>query len=630
MAAKLAPSRVLLLLALLILASLCEAVTTGQFDTCHEVVLSILNGTLTRPSPLGEINNVTIYSFGYIYEGPVMFLKPSCPRSGLLTLTLDGCRAICGPQIQLAEPAGALSLTATWIFPLAILFNLPFEGHPKHKVRHTLAAVLNWLGSPATALAATIWNVVQIRQCRQHAANRQALKDALHVLSIINQFDLKKPESAGKDIEDGVDKILFHKTLIYGLFRPLAHLSLELKKQLADARSQPAGHEQLTHHEPLDILLTRDLLAELVFQLRTLRRRTVIPTLGSLAVFLVAFIFSVVLTFGEVDDEVDVVYMSIGLFVLWLPVLVAFGIIDKNPVSSVRTAELVERWLYNVDVVRTWAMTESTNEGLDPPFATLKKLKKQWWNVDSKKKFSVGKFVGQGRTMQYCGLVHAVLTAIEWEERVVFQNGIDEYDNYGIKAACNLAGPKPPSWYATTTVAFLLVWTEIMMAVMFAFMTPTVGPGCWSGSCFLYGALSSISWFIQFRKKPRGWWKAAAYFFNGLAFVWLIAAIVMQLSGMFFNCYCLSSPIASPLGWGGFMSFGNAAEFRDSFDLVGWWIGFAVVGGTVPVVAFVVALFWWLKCQPMWKVNQRGERHADQNRMIGNKVVRADMTWLQE
>jgi len=92
---------------------------------------------------------------------------------------------------------------------------------------------------------------------------------------------------------------------------------------------------------------------------------------------------------------------------------------------------------------------------------------------------------------------------------------------------------------------------------------------------------------------------------------------------MFFNCYCLSSPIASKVGWGGYMSIGNATDFREDLDLLGWWISFAVVGG-------VVALVWWLKCQHLWRANQRGGRRPNENQMIRLEQVRADMTWLQK
>jgi len=144
---------------------------------------------------------------------------------------------------------------------------------------------------------------------------------------------LNIPEWGGKDNGEDDYETLFFNTLIYGLFRPRANISLEVAWQMADTRA-----EGLVDHEPLDMLLTRDLLTDLAYQLRMLRRRSVIPTLGSLAVFLVALIFSIVLAFGDLGKGVDVVYMSIGLFVLWLPILVAFGIIDRNPISSERTA----------------------------------------------------------------------------------------------------------------------------------------------------------------------------------------------------------------------------------------------------------------------------------------------------
>ncbi|KAK0620900.1 hypothetical protein B0T14DRAFT_587753 [Immersiella caudata] len=673
---KISPLSAVLLLALLAFGtSVCGAANTGQFDKCEDVVRSILNGTLVLPGPLGEIDNITIYEFGYMYEGHVMYLKPSCPRSDLLTLTLDGCRAICGSQPQLAEPAGALSLTATWVFPLGIIFSLPYEAHRDHKVWNTLKAVFNWLGGAPAALTAILWNVGQIRRCRRRAAGHDdVIRDAFYVLSCFNQFDFNSSHKKGKNHKKGVDKTLFFKTLIYGLFRPRASLTMETKKQLVTRR--PAD---LADHEPLDMILTRDLLIELAFQLRMLRRKMVIPVLTSLAVFLVAYVFSVVLAFGDLDKGIDVVYMSIGLFVLWLPVLVAFGIIDRNPTSSERTAELLTRWLHNVAVVREWAISPTAGErnqgtadglpneaeihgepdrdevmgaggphdagnsiglanlsavttrdpGLDPPYTSLGRLSGQWWHGENEERpesFYVGQFVGQGRTMHYCALVDAVMTATRETER--FKNHIDEYDARGAEAAAIFAGPKSRSWYKYAFSGLLIVWVEIMMATGFAFMTPTVGPGCWSGSCFLYGALSTISWGIQFWKRPPAWLKGLAYFANGLAFLWLIAVIAMQLSGAFFNCYCLSSPIASALGWGRYMSFGNASEFRDKFDLLSWWIGFATIGGLVPIIACTVAFHWWRKGQHMWRANQRGGVHADENITIRGRPVRADMTWL--
>lgn len=249
------------------------------------------------------------------------------------------------------------------MFPLAIIFNLPYEAyHSGRKVFHTLKAVLNWLGSPQSALAATLWNFSQIRRCSQRAKAKKRLTDVMYVLSCLNQFDLlehvprrrdtqkkgkgKEPASDSQgdsasggtsggvvsDLEAGnvtKDENLFFKVLIYGLFRPQAYIHPNLEVQL----SIDTGNGR-----PIDMVLTEELLVTLAYQLRMLRRRGVIPILGSLVVFLVAFVFSVVLTFGEFGDNINVIYMSIGLFVLWLPILVMFSIVDRNPVSSERSA----------------------------------------------------------------------------------------------------------------------------------------------------------------------------------------------------------------------------------------------------------------------------------------------------
>lgn len=144
--------------------------------------------------------------------------------------------------------------------------------------------------------------------------------------------------NTGTTIEDGVNDEIesaeeenaFFKVLVYGLFRPQAHIPPALQSQLQD----DAGNIY-----PIDVVLTEELLVTLAYQLRMLRRRGVLPTFFSLVMFLVAFIFSVVLTFGNFDDDnINVIYMSIGLFVLWLPILVMFSIADRNPVSSERSA----------------------------------------------------------------------------------------------------------------------------------------------------------------------------------------------------------------------------------------------------------------------------------------------------
>jgi len=80
-----------------------------------------------------------------------------------------------------------LSLTATWVFPFAILFNLPYEAYHEQKIKSRVVAICSWLGSAPTALTATLWNVWQIRWChRRAAADEDARRDEYYVLSCLN------------------------------------------------------------------------------------------------------------------------------------------------------------------------------------------------------------------------------------------------------------------------------------------------------------------------------------------------------------------------------------------------------------------------------------------------------------
>ena len=74
-------------------------------------------------------------------------------------------------------------------------------------------------------------------------------------------------------------------------------------------------------------------MSELAYQLRMLHRWAVIPTIASLAIFLAAFVFSVVLSFANVGDNATIAPLILGLHFGWLPVLVIFAVVDRNPVS---------------------------------------------------------------------------------------------------------------------------------------------------------------------------------------------------------------------------------------------------------------------------------------------------------
>lgn len=274
-------------------------------------VRSILDGRTVYDG----VDNSTIGE--YLYFGPVAGLKDGYPKDDYITVTYDGCRKICGNPIAIYEAPRSLSLVTNWVFPLTILLSLPYESLHEGKIHRTLIAVLNWLGSPQTALTATVFNFRMFRQAHRHVLRdvnnyRFHLRCAAYfVLCSLNQFHINHLIGFA---EGGGQPSRMLKALVYGLFRPLSN-----------------------EEEP-DVELTNQLLVQLAFQLRMLRRRGVIPMLANLATFLVAFIFAVVLAFAELGDENTPFSLSFGLLVTWLPLLVVFTIVDRNPVSSERTA----------------------------------------------------------------------------------------------------------------------------------------------------------------------------------------------------------------------------------------------------------------------------------------------------
>ncbi|KAM7188161.1 hypothetical protein V8F20_010657 [Naviculisporaceae sp. PSN 640] len=614
-----------------------------DWDDCEKDVRRIIDGTLV----VNGVDNSTISS--YLYHGPVTQLSPSYPREKLLTITYEGCVKLCRNPIAIYKPETAIGLVSNWLFPLNILLSLPFESLHRKKFRLTLVAILNWLGSPQTALTATIFNFRQLRQSHgrvQQDANEHdthLLCAAFFVLCSINQFDIDPRILHGRR-GDNPPRML--RTLVYGLFRPLS------SERTADG-AFPAP----------DVELTRQLLVQLAYQLRMYRRKGVIPMLSNLGTFLIAFIFSVVLAFAQLGEDKNSPFsLSFGLLVTWLPLLVVFTIVDRNPVSGDRSAELISRWLYNVDAVMTWSTAQRDRDNrresdpttvleapsiasvdrqstlvtlTDPaepkpePAVLVTELTNteepqagvDWWKTTSEipPDLEVGNFIGQGRKIQYCGIPHAFLEATKG---VKFSKvNPTELAGHATAIAQELQGDKPWAWYVVAIVSLFLVWTAIMSAFVVSFMSPVVGLGCRTLTYLIFGACSSVPWLIQFRKRPGKFLTIVSHVFNTLAILALLTVVAYQVTGLASNCFCKSSAINRPF-LGGYIDFENYSFYRDHYNVIPFWIFGAVVGGLVPTAAFVVALFWWVKCRQIWKANERTTNYPVY-------AVRASTEWLQ-
>ncbi|KAK4042210.1 hypothetical protein C8A01DRAFT_14161 [Parachaetomium inaequale] len=608
-------------------------VTAYKFGDCRDRVLSILNGT-GDPIKTGPNSNISKDVLQrYLYNGPVASLDASYPREKYTALTLEGCRVLCFDPIDsyiTSNPSLSLSIVANWILPIfALLACLPYDslhsrlpGQPWHQGRigKTVKTLLNWIGSPPTALTAILFNIYQIRKCRSYCffssgtpeqvRDEQTKKNAYYVLSCLNQFEL--PD---RDVRQD-----FVGVVAYGLRKPLENPGLPQDRAQA-TRSQQAA------------LRARELLAALAFQLRMHRRRGTYPAGINIVVFLVAFGVSVWLAFADLGQWVTAHSLALGLLMNWLPTLVMFSIVDRNPVSAVRSKILVERWLWNVEALERWESPRPPRPVVPPSVSAPPNLNLNvdstaidWWtpakqtsrqgtsrhpeppppadapaglpNIFVPTAFSLGEFVGQGRKMGYQGLAIDILTSI-YDLRQNPQTIKTIADKTGTKL--NRRFKRPWAWLFLAVFSFFLFWWGICMAFLVSYQTPTVGLSCRSGSYLLYGLLASLAWVASLvRKNPGTKTRAVCYLINLLACLVLATIVLAQVTGLFNNCAC-------KCGFAGYTDLRDAEFYRLFFGVETWWAIGAAVGGFAPVFCFVASAVLLRKLKVLWKASEQDQ-----------------------
>ncbi|KAK3392222.1 hypothetical protein B0T20DRAFT_50842 [Sordaria brevicollis] len=587
---------------------------------CRDRVYTILDGL---PDPYGNLTEEDLYRNGWIYEGHVQNLDDDIRnnRSLYIAITLEGCKNLCHSPIEwyLTQnpPTQSFNIAANWILPiLALVACLPFDslhrrapGSRWHdgRILTTVKAILNWLGSPPTSLTATLWNVYQIRQCSyltfvpggtHDQANPRLVHSkttSYYILSCINQFEVPSDEAERDD---------FVRVLTYGLFKPL-----EIEPR---GRQGSAGEEVARQA----VLYTRELREALAFQLRMHRRRGTYPAGINICVFLGAFAISIGLAFADDLGEYTTAHsLALGLLVSWLPVLVMFCIVDRNPISGIRNRVLIQRWLWNVEAVQLWE--DARRKDLLPnPEPDI-----DWWNPAKQRHrsdrqrssygrhqpneiihvisaFRLGDFIGQGRKMGYYGLTSAVLSSIYSPSGTP-----NSMPTIASLTARRLASTfhRPFAWWLCAFTSLSLVWLEITMALLVSYMTPTVGLSCRSGAYVCYGVLVSITWIVScLSKSPNQAVRIFCHFFNALAVGVLGFIIFAQFTGILNNCAC-------KCGVGGYMSFQDAAFYGKYFQVRKYWLIGALVGGLPPVVCFVVAGVWLRRLKGLWRASEQME-----------------------
>lgn len=253
----------------------------------------------------------------------------------------------------------SLGIISNWILPfLALLAAFPFDSiHKSHgrfcwnkrpgRFRGTLLALVNWIGSPQLALTAILFsihqNVVCSRDATRDASNNvptldrdliemqpggnarvqlmmkqtQARKNAYYVVSCMSQYKLqhiRNPE--------------FLNLLIYGLITPF-----NVRRVDPEHNETPLEREKREKAQQW----TTELLQAMASQLRVLRSLGVYPTFLSILLFCIAYAISVFMAFGNIGDRTTTHSLAVGILISWLPNLLLFAIIDRNPISAERS-----------------------------------------------------------------------------------------------------------------------------------------------------------------------------------------------------------------------------------------------------------------------------------------------------
>jgi hypothetical protein len=64
------------------------------------------------------------------------------------------------------------------------------------------------------------------------------------------------------------------------------------------------------------------------------------------------------------------------------------------------------------------------------------------------------------------------------------------------------------------------------------------------------------------------------------------------------------------------MNMDNATFYREHCNVVKYWAAATAIGLLFPGVAFMIAIFGWLKCQRLWTANERGDNIVLRNSRI--------------
>lgn len=228
------------------------------------------------------------------------------------------------------------------------------------------------------------------------------LRDSLYILSAMNQFSLR-PDLM---LEKGIHVDESRKELM-GLLR-MALFSKDIV---------------IPHHGRA----LQDMRTRIAGDLRSRRRRAVVPIFISTAWFLFAIALGIYADFGNYGNEFQALDLSLGLVLSWLPVLILSTIVDRNfTATDVIVVQLnrlvngvIEAWRSDAeDPTASRARMENYVKTFGDDLEERQKNDLQALAEGIRDKCEHMKdpfefYAGQGRLPWHYGCAHSILSSIE-------------------------------------------------------------------------------------------------------------------------------------------------------------------------------------------------------------------------
>ncbi|UPX12501.1 uncharacterized protein EKO05_0003046 [Ascochyta rabiei] len=240
---------------------------------------------------------------------------------------------------------------------------------------------------------------------------------------------------------------------------------------------------------------------KLAQDLRSNRRRGVVPIFLSTLWFVLALGISIEAAFGDLGSNLQAHNLAMGLFVSWLPILILCSILDRNPVAS----DDIQRKLNKlVDLVCNSLLDPDTRREYIASVADLHQAQHMaYWveKIAAKAEYIRGDyfrgFAGQARTRFHYGAAYAIL--IEIEKAYIAERGRNWLSDPTEARAALVLGQTDHgfTWFDgrqlwTVIASILFVGCTSVGAFVLSFNTPTVGLGCRTGGYLIFFIIALI------------------------------------------------------------------------------------------------------------------------------------------